>query len=87
VTYDIEIGRDAARALIKLDKPIRRRIQASIDRLRSDPRPHGMAALRGLPGRCRIRVGDYRIIYRVDDGRLVVLVIDLGHRREIYDDL
>ena len=74
-------------ALAKLDKPVRRHVQAAIDALGAQPRPPGAIALQGLPGAYRIRVGDYRVIYTVDGGRLVVLVIDLGHRREIYRDL
>lgn len=85
--YRVEIARDALRALAKLDKPIRRRVQAAIDALCAQPRPPGVIALQRLRGAYRIRVGDYRVIYTVDDGRLVVLVIDLGHRREIYRDL
>ncbi len=85
--YHVEITRDALRALAKLDKPVRRRAQAAIYALAAQPRPPGVIALQGLRGAYRIRVGDYRVIYTVDDGRLVVLVIDLGHRREIYRDL
>lgn len=85
--YSIEITREALRALAKLDKPIRRRLQAAINRLHNDPRPNGVKALKGLQGGYRIRTGDYRIVYKIDDGRLVVVVIDLGHRREIYRDL
>lgn len=87
MTYRIEITRDALRALAKLDKPIRRRIQAAIDRLKTDPRPSGAIALQGLSGAYRVRAGDYRVIYTVEDARLLVLVVDLGHRREIYRDL
>ncbi|MDQ3579614.1 MAG: type II toxin-antitoxin system RelE/ParE family toxin [Actinomycetota bacterium] len=83
--YNIGISRDALRALHKLDKPIRRRVMAAIEALPLDPRPWGMKTLRGVAA-YRIRVGDYRVIYTVDDGRLVVLVV-VGHRREIYDDL
>lgn len=85
--YHVEITHDALRALAKLDKPVRRRVQAAIDALGEQPRPPGVVALQGLRGAYRIRVGDYRVIYTVDDGRLVVLVIDLSHRREIYRDL
>ena len=85
--YQIKITRDALRALAKLDKPVRRRVQAAIEALSEQPRPHGVIALHGLPGAYRIRVGDYRVIYTIDAGRLVVLVVDLGHRREIYRDL
>ncbi|MET9023706.1 type II toxin-antitoxin system RelE/ParE family toxin [Actinopolymorpha sp. NPDC004070] len=49
-----------------------------------EPRPHGAQALQGRSGLLRIRVGDYRVIYEVQDARLVVLVVDLGHRRDIY---
>lgn len=84
MSYHIEIARDALRALSKLDKPIRRRLQTAIDRLGNDPRPNGAIALQGLPGAYRVRVGDYRVIYTVEDDQLVVLVVDLGHRREIY---
>jgi mRNA interferase RelE/StbE len=86
--YRIEITRDALRALTKLDKPVRRRVQAAIDGLSEQPRPPGALALQGLRRAYRLRVGgNYRVIYTVDDGRLVVLVVDLEHRREIYRDL
>lgn len=84
MTYRIEITPDAVRALAKLDKPVRRRIQTAIDRLGETPRPANMTALRGLRGGYRIRVGDYRVVYTVDDGRVVVMIIDIGRRREIY---
>ena len=82
--WRIEITRDALKALAKLDKPVRRRIQSAIDRLAHDPRPEGAVALKGSSGYLRLRVGDYRVISRVDDGNLVVVVVDLGHRRAIY---
>jgi mRNA interferase RelE/StbE len=87
VSYQVEITREALRALSKLDKPIRRRVQSAIDELQADPRPHGAIALQGLSGAYRIRIGDYRVIYTINDDKLVVVVVDLGHRREIYRDL
>jgi mRNA interferase RelE/StbE len=84
--YRISIQRDALRALAKLDKPVRRRIQTAIDRLADDPRPAGVRALTGRPGVLRLRVGDYRVIYQVHDLKLLVLVVDLGHRSAIYRD-
>lgn len=50
----------------------------------SDPRPSGCRKLAGTDDRYRIRVGNYRIIYRIDDGRVAVLVLVIGHRREVY---
>jgi mRNA interferase RelE/StbE len=82
--YRIELTRDALRALAKLDKPVRRRIQGAIDKLADDPRPAGLIALRGAPGAFRVRVGDYRIIYTLHDDRLLIVVIDIGHRRDVY---
>ncbi|MGW3472581.1 type II toxin-antitoxin system RelE family toxin [Saccharopolyspora sp. NPDC000995] len=84
MTYQIEITRDALKTLAKLDKPIRRRLQIAIDQLADDPRPAGAIALKGVSGYLRIRVADYRVIYRVEDGRLVVVVVAVGHRREIF---
>lgn len=83
-SYRIELTRDALRALAKLDKPVRRRIQGAIDKPADDPRPAGMIALRGVPGAFRIRVGDYRVIYALHDDRLLIVVIDIGHRRDVY---
>ncbi|QGK68838.1 type II toxin-antitoxin system RelE/ParE family toxin [Allosaccharopolyspora coralli] len=83
--YRLEITRDAVKTLAKLDKPIRRRLQAAIEKLRDDPRPGGVVAVTGQPGYLRRRVGDYRILYRVDDNQLVVVVVALGHRREVYE--
>ncbi|MGH3318817.1 MAG: type II toxin-antitoxin system RelE family toxin [Streptosporangiaceae bacterium] len=81
--WRIEITRDAVKTLAKMDKPVRRRIQAAVDRLAYQPRPPGVVALKGDRGYLRLRVGDYRVVYRVEDDRLVVVVVDLGHRREI----
>lgn len=82
--YRISIERSALRALAKLDKPVRRRVQVAIDGLAEDPRPRGVRALVDRPGLLRLRVGDYRVVYEVQDGELRVLVVDLGHRGEIY---
>jgi mRNA interferase RelE/StbE len=82
--YRIQVDKDARRALARLDKPIRRRVESAIDRLANDPRPNGVSALVGHKGLLRIRVGDYRIIYTVNDGQLLVLVVDIDHRSSIY---
>jgi mRNA interferase RelE/StbE len=56
------------------------RIQA----LSTDPRPPGCEKLSGHPDRYRVRQGDYRVVYSVDDVERVVLVVKVGHRREVY---
>ncbi len=82
--YRIELRPAAARALRKLDPSIRPRIQGAITLLAEDPRPPASRALRGRPG-YRLRVGDYRIIYTIGDDVLVVVVVTVGHRRDVYE--
>ena len=82
--YRIEVRPAALRALRKLDPPVRSRVQGAIALLAQDPRPPAARALKGRPG-LRVRVGDYRIIYGVHDDLLLVVVVTLGDRREVYD--
>ncbi len=84
MTYRIELRPAAVRALKKLDPPIRRRIQGAISMLAEDPRPPAARPLRGRPG-LRVRVGAYRIIYTVEDDVLLIVVVTLGYRRDVYD--
>lgn len=84
MTYRIEFTPAAVRQLRKLDGKARRRIQAAIELLAEEPRPNGAKKLVGGDGQWRVRTGDYRIVYEIDDGVLLVLVVAVGHRREIY---
>ena len=61
-----------------------RRIQAAIELLAETPRPPGAKKLSGGSGDWRVRTGDYRIIYEIRDAQLIVLVVAMGHRRDIY---
>lgn len=82
--YRIEFLPSARRDLAALPKDIQRRIARRIDSLSDNPRPSGGAVLRGEEGLVRIRVGDYRVIYQVNDPVFSVLVAKIGHRRQIY---
>ncbi|GJF02055.1 type II toxin-antitoxin system RelE family toxin [Pseudonocardia sp. D17] len=82
--YSIEVRPAAQKMLRKLDPPVSRRVLLAIQRLADDPRPAGVKALVGAPGLLRLRVGDYRVVYTVEDGRLLVVVVHLAHRREVY---
>ena len=84
MSYEIVLAPSAARALRKLDAQARLRIQAVVELLAEEPRPPGAKKLAGGEGEWRVRSGDYRVIYEIDDGVLVVLVLAVGHRREIY---
>lgn len=68
----------------KLDRHTAIRIVNAIGELANNPRPHGCIQLRGGSGEYRIRVGNYRIIYDIQDQELIILVLRVGHRREIY---
>jgi mRNA interferase RelE/StbE len=84
VAYTVRL-RPAARGQLKgLDREARRRVAVRIDELAEQPRPPDARPLSGVPGVLRIRVGDFRVLYEVADDVLEVLVIRLGHRRDVY---
>lgn len=83
--YTVDLKPAAERALKKVkDKTARRRIVTVIDGLTTHPRPPGAVAIQGSDGLLRIRAGDYRILYTVNDDGLTVLVVTIGHRRDVY---
>lgn len=84
MTYRITLAPPAARQLRKLDPQARRRIQAALELLAVEPRPPAATQLVGGSGEWRVRTGDYRIVYEVADDHLLVLVLRVGHRREVY---
>ncbi|MGH8905033.1 MAG: type II toxin-antitoxin system RelE family toxin [Egibacteraceae bacterium] len=75
----------AARQIGKLPPLIQRRVLAALEELRADPRRPGVKAVKGPDGGLRLRVGDYRVLYDVDDRAGRVFVRKVGHRREVYD--
>jgi len=85
MAYTIRIKRSARKELAAIPLPQRRRIAAKSDALGENPRPQGARKLRGTQEAAyRIRVGDYRIIYLIEDDRLVVCVMSIGHRKDVY---
>jgi mRNA interferase RelE/StbE len=80
----VRILPSAEKALAAVARADQRRIARAIDGLATNPRPRGAVKLAGEDGLWRIRAGDYRVIYSVQDGALLVLVIRIGHRREVY---
>jgi len=84
MTYEVALAPAAARQLRKFDPQVRRRVQAAIELLATEPRPPAATRLVGGAGEWRVRTGDYRIVYEIEEERLLVLVLSAGHRLEIY---
>ena len=84
--YRIEVKRNARKALLSLPHAYRARVAEAIESLASDPRKPGTRKLEGSDCLYRLRIGDYRVIYEIQDDRLIVIVIKVGHRREVYRD-
>jgi mRNA interferase RelE/StbE len=85
MNYTVKIGRAAEKFLRGLtDKKLYQRLREGIDGLEAEPRPLGSVKLKGADELYRVRVGDYRIVYQIRDRELIVLVVQVGHRREIY---
>lgn len=82
--YRLLFKPSAERAFLALSKDMRERIDKRLMVLHETPRPPGIKALTGEPGVYRLRVGDYRVLYEVHDDQVVVLVLKIGHRREVY---
>ena len=82
--YALFIKRSAERDLRKLSQVILWRVNEKILALRHNPRPPGVRKLVGALEGWRIRVGDYRILYQIDDGAQTVTIVRVKHRREVY---
>jgi len=85
--YSIHLRPGARRALRQLDPAVRQAVVKTIDALASEPRPSGARALTGHRPYLRVRTGDYRIVYAVDDSAKTVTIAVVGHRREVYQNL
>lgn len=77
----------AKKEFLKLDKPIQKQIQKFIQKLQEmkNPKDTGKALTGTLSGRWRYRVGDYRLICEIEEERIIVTVLHIGHRKEVYD--
>ena len=83
--FEIQATQSAAKALDRLPKEVRERVLDALVVLESQPRPPGSKKLVNRSA-WRIRVGDYRVLYEIREEKLVILIVEIGHRREIYRD-
>ncbi|GAI05892.1 unnamed protein product [marine sediment metagenome] len=84
--YRLRITETARREFRRLPAHTRERVRHTIEAMADDPRPHGCKKLRAVDA-YRVRVGDYRVIYDVDDALQIIMVLRIKHRREAYRDL
>jgi mRNA interferase RelE/StbE len=83
--YSLEITQSAQKELEALDDRLFSRVDRKILALVANPRPAGCKKLKGYKDQWRIRIGDYRVIYIIDDGAKAVIVTRIAHRREVYE--
>ena len=81
--YSLEVKRSASKEIAALPKADCQRVVAKIQLLASEPRPHGCEKLSGAE-KYRIRQGDYRILYEIDDSSRLVIIVKVGNRKEVY---
>ncbi|MHC4882221.1 MAG: type II toxin-antitoxin system RelE family toxin [Planctomycetota bacterium] len=82
--YKVDIGPKAGKFIRKQDKSIQQQIIRKLRELETNPRPGGCKRLQGKKDLYRVRTGDYRIIYTIKDNQLLVLVVQIGHRKDVY---
>ncbi len=82
--WKIEWKPKASKIFMELPKNRQRQIAAKVDALANDPTPHGSRKLSGKENIHRLRIGDYRVIYKIRKKVLVILVLIIGHRKEVY---
>ena len=85
--YTVLVKRDPERIMRRLPADLRRRIQQAIDALAVNPRHPGVVSIKGLESVYRVRVGDWRIVYLVEDDVLIVLVLEVTPRGGAYRNL
>ena len=83
--YSLEIKQSAQKELDALDDSVFRRIDRKILALADNPRPPGCKKLRGYRDQWRVRLGDWRVVYLIDDGAKLVTITRVAHRREVYE--
>lgn len=84
MAYEVLLKPSAKKALDSLPRPAKIRVIETLEKLAGNPRFHGVIKLESDADLYRVRVGNYRVVFTIEDDRLVVLVLKIGHRREVY---
>ena len=83
--YNVEISKTAFKALSKLPNKIAEKIEIALLKLEENSRPAGSKQLSGFKDLYRLRIGDYRAIYSIEEEIVTIIILDVGHRKEIYN--
>jgi mRNA interferase RelE/StbE len=83
-TFTVQYRRSAEKDLESLPAAIVQRVRDAIRQLAENPRPHGCLKLKGYDNKYRIRVGDFRVLYEIHEKIIVVLIIEITHRKDVY---
>lgn len=86
MNYEVLLKPAAQRQLKKLSPVVQKEVITLLEDLSENPRPLGCKKLKGRQHQYRVRLGDYRVIYGIEDNKLIVRVIKIGHRRDIYEE-
>ncbi|MBR8839374.1 MAG: type II toxin-antitoxin system RelE/ParE family toxin [Stigonema ocellatum SAG 48.90 = DSM 106950] len=86
MSYEVKFSKSAKKQFRKLPLDVQERIQTKINDLAVEPRPNGVKKLKGEENSYRIRVDDYRVVYEIEDDVLIVTVVRVKHRSEVYKD-
>ena len=84
MTYQVELAPAAVRQIKKLPRDVQQLVVQQLEELALNPRPNGVVKLEGAESLYRVRLGDYRIVYQIQDEVLLVTVVKVAHRREVY---
>jgi len=85
--YAVEFTKAAAKALVQLPAKVQRQVGATIDELAQSPRPQACTKLKGEENLWRVYSGNYRVIYSIEDRKVLILIVTIGHRKDIYRNL
>lgn len=84
MSYKVEITKSALKELKNLPKPVWKRVKTKLEPLHNYPNLQGIVDIKGYKNLYRLRVGDYRIVFLVDNDKVKVLVVKIGHRKHVY---
>ncbi|MCD4830738.1 MAG: type II toxin-antitoxin system RelE/ParE family toxin [Anaerohalosphaeraceae bacterium] len=83
--YKVQLDDKVVKYLQKLDADLKKRIFRKLRSFKNNPRPNGCVGVKGMKNLFRVRIGDYRIVYQIEDKKLLVLVVRVGHRKDVYN--